>query len=76
AHQLSELINTRLGMSFSSFLRVQRVEAAKTMLKNEPNSSVLSIGMAVGFASQSNFYTAFSKMTGSTPGKYRHCNID
>ncbi|MCF6300319.1 MAG: helix-turn-helix domain-containing protein [Proteobacteria bacterium] len=71
AHQLSELINTQLGLSFSSFLRVQRVEAAKVMLINEPRSSVLSIGMAVGFASQSNFYDAFSKMTGCTPGKYR-----
>lgn len=71
AHQLSELINTQLGLSFSSFLRVQRVEAAKVMLVNEPRSSVLSIGMEVGFASQSNFYDAFSKVTGSTPGKYR-----
>ncbi len=60
-HQLSELINTQLSMSFSSFLRVQRVEAAKVMLVNEPSSSVLSIGMAVGFASQSNFYDAFSR---------------
>ena len=70
-HQLSELVNTKLGMSFSSYLRTQRIEAAKEMLINEPRSSVLSIGMAVGFATQSNFYDAFSKVTGTTPGKYR-----
>lgn len=71
AHQLSELMNTRLGKSFSRYLREQRVTAAQRLLKEEPSASVLSIGLDVGFTSQSNFYEAFREITGTTPGKYR-----
>ncbi len=70
-HQLSELINTRFGVGFSKFLRGQRVEAAKKLLEQDPNASVLSVGLSVGFRSQSNFYTAFRAATGSTPGEFR-----
>ncbi len=71
AHQLSELVNTRLGKGFSRYLRERRVEAAKAMLLAEPKASVLSVGLSVGFTSQSNFYEAFREIEGSTPGQYR-----
>jgi AraC-like DNA-binding protein len=71
AHQLSELLNTRLGKGFSRYLREQRVAAAKIMLRDEPSASVLSVGLNVGFTSQSNFYEAFRELEGSTPGQYR-----
>jgi AraC-like DNA-binding protein len=70
-HQLSELINTHFGVSFSTLIRQHRITAAKTMLLEEPTASVLSVGMAVGFSSQSNFYTAFKELTGQVPGQYR-----
>jgi AraC-like DNA-binding protein len=75
AHQLSELMNTRLGKSFSRYLREQRVTAAQRLLKEEPSASVLSIGLDVGFTSQSNFYEAFREITGTTPGKYRKLDV-
>ena len=71
AHQLSELMNTRLGKGFSRYLREQRINAAKAMLWDEPSASVLSIGLSVGFTSQSNFYEAFREIEGMTPGQYR-----
>ncbi len=71
SHQLSELINTRLGKNFSRYMREYRVQAAQTMLLAEPSASVLSIGLSVGFTSQSNFYEAFREIAGTTPGKYR-----
>ncbi len=74
SHQLSELINTRLGKSFSRYIREQRVQAAKTQLLDEPNASVLSIAMSVGFTSQSNFYDAFREIVGTTPAKFRKLN--
>ncbi|HEY7772221.1 MAG TPA: helix-turn-helix domain-containing protein [Marinagarivorans sp.] len=70
-HQLSELINSQLGMGFSQYLRRLRVEEAKRLLLAEPKASILSIGLSVGFASQSNFYTAFKELEGSSPGQYR-----
>lgn len=70
-HQLSELINARLGKGFSRYLREQRVAAAKAMLCAEPFASVLSVGLSVGFSAQSNFYEAFREIEGMTPGQYR-----
>lgn len=74
SHQLSELINTRLGKGFSRYVREFRVEAAEDMLLEEPSASVLSVGMSVGFTSQSNFYEAFREITGMTPGQFRKVN--
>lgn len=70
-HQLSELVNTRLQMSFSRLLRGHRVRDAQRMLVEEPRASVLSVGLAVGFASQSSFYVAFKDELGVVPGQYR-----
>lgn len=70
-HQTSELINTQFGISFSRLIRQYRINAAKLVLTQEPNASVLSVGLSVGFSSQSSFYTAFREVTGLTPGQYR-----
>jgi len=71
SHQLSELINTGYGVSFSRYIREKRVELAKNLLINEPKSSVLAISLETGFKSQSNFYAAFKEITGKSPGAYR-----
>ena len=70
-HQLSELINTEFQYGFPRYVREHRVRRAKDLLVNEPNSSILAISMAVGFKSQSNFYTAFKDITGVSPGQFR-----
>lgn len=71
SHQLSELINTQLDTSFPRLVRQYRVEAAQRMLIDEPRASVLSIGLSVGFNSQSSFYTAFKDVAGTVPSRYR-----
>ncbi len=71
AHQLSELMNSRLGKGFSRYLREQRIAAAQAMLCEQLSASVLSVGLSVGFTSQSNFYDAFREIDGMTPGQYR-----
>ena len=75
SHQLSELINTQYGCGFPRFIREKRVSEAKQMLLNEPSASVLSIGLATGFKSQSNFYSAFREITGMSPGNFRKNTI-
>lgn len=70
-HQLSELLNARLGKGFARYLREWRIAAACEMLQAEPSASVLSVGLNVGFTSQSNFYEAFREIEGMTPGQYR-----
>ena len=70
-YQLSELLNTQLQLSFSSYLRQHRIKAAEKLLLNEPKSSVLAIGLTVGFNSQSAFYSAFKECHHCAPGQYR-----
>ncbi|MGY1520256.1 helix-turn-helix domain-containing protein [Luteimonas sp. A482] len=70
-HQLSELVNTEFGMGFPRLVRRYRVETAQRMLVEEPRASVLSVGMASGFNSQSSFYVAFKEQVGEVPGAYR-----
>lgn len=71
AHQLSELVNTEFGMGFPRLVRQYRVDDARRMLVEEPRASVLSVGLAVGFSSQSTFYVAFKERVGEVPGAYR-----
>lgn len=71
-HQLSELMNSLLGVSFSTYLRQQRINEAKVLLKDRKKISVLNIALQVGFSSQSNFYDAFKEIVGITPSKYRN----
>ncbi|MBM9578746.1 AraC family transcriptional regulator [Leptospira sp. 201903070] len=70
-HHLSAFINEYLGLSFNRFINFYRVEAAKSMLLEEPERTVLSIGVAVGFNSTSAFHRAFFLETGLTPKQFR-----
>ena len=73
-HQLSELVNSSFSLSFPRYVRHHRIEAAKRMLLAEPDASVLSIGLATGFKSQSSFYTAFRDLAGQAPAAYRNAH--
>ena len=75
AHQLSELINSRLGMGFSRYVRERRVEAAKILLLAAPSQSILSVSLDTGFRSQSAFYAAFKELTGQSPGDFRESQL-
>ena len=70
-HQLSELVNARLGVGFSRYVRERRVEAAKKLLVSAPSQSILSVSLDTGFRSQSSFYAAFKEITGQSPGDFR-----
>lgn len=75
SHQLSELINSRIGKGYSRYIREQRVHAAMEQLINKPSASVLTVGLDVGFSTQSNFYEAFREITGTTPGRFRRFQL-
>ncbi|MDV6234514.1 AraC family transcriptional regulator [Leptospira ellisii] len=69
-HQLSELINQKLNLSFSSWLNRHRVDEAKFLLE-QTEKNVLEIAMEVGFNNRSSFNEAFLKFAGKTPVDYR-----
>jgi len=71
AHQLSQILNQKLKRNFNSFVNEYRIAEAKKMIIEEPDRSILSIGAAVGFNSNTTFCTVFSRMEGVSPGHYR-----
>ncbi|HZS08848.1 MAG TPA: helix-turn-helix domain-containing protein [Blastocatellia bacterium] len=73
AQHLSQIINERLGQSFSDFINSYRIEEAKRRLLDPARRhySVLAIAEEVGFNSKSTFNAAFKKHTGRTPSEFR-----
>ncbi|MBF9015982.1 MULTISPECIES: AraC family transcriptional regulator [unclassified Oceanispirochaeta] len=70
-HQLSQLINDTYRMNFNTFINSYRIKEAKQLLRSSEEQTILSIAYGVGFNSKTAFYNAFSRITGSTPNKYR-----
>jgi len=73
-HHLSQIINERLGQSFSDFINSYRVEEAKRRLLDPAfkHLSLLGIAIDVGFNSKSSFNSVFKKYTNMTPSEFRN----
>jgi len=75
---LSQVINSGFGTSFFDYLNRYRIERARELLENSNNQSdaILTIAFAVGFNSNSAFYSAFKKHVGMTPAQYRQSHLN
>lgn len=69
--QTSELLNSKLGVSFRSYLNSFRIAEAKKILKENPETSILSVAYTTGFGSKTAFNVEFKKSTGMSPLQYR-----
>lgn len=70
-YKVSQVINTYFAKNFYSFLNDYRIEEAKQLLVSDPSLSVKAIMYEVGFNSKNSFYSAFKKITGLSPNRYR-----
>jgi len=70
-HTLSQLLNEELKKGFSQYLNEYRIAEACAIIKEDNGSNFESIGYDVGYNSKSTFYSAFKKITGTTPAKFK-----
>ena len=69
--RLSQLFNDNLQTSFPTYLNTLRIAHAKTLLCADKKLSTEHIADLCGFNSLSTFYSAFKKITGTTPAQFR-----
>lgn len=72
--KLSRIIKSEYDMSYSDIVCTYRIQDAMRYLmdKRFVPYSIDDIGMIVGFRNRQSFFTAFKKMSGTTPDKYRN----
>jgi AraC-like DNA-binding protein len=70
-HQVSELLNERMGTNFTAFINRFRIEAARELLASRPELTVLAVALETGFGNKTSFNEAFKKSTGMTPSEYK-----
>lgn len=71
AHQLSQLLNDNLGKSFSTYINEYRINEACKLITASDHLTFEAIGYEVGYNSKSTFYTAFKKVTDTTPALFK-----
>lgn len=73
ASYLSRLFKKETGDSVSAYIRIQKIEKAKNLLRYS-DYSIIDIANRLSFSSQSHFIQQFRESTGVTPKKYRDNN--
>lgn len=71
SHQLSEILNTKLGTSFRNYTNQFRLLEAKKLLLERPDMAIIAIIYASGFNSKSSFHKLFQTHFGTSPQNYR-----
>lgn len=70
---ISRAIRLDKGMSFNEYVNKLRIEHAITLMKNNPQMSVLDLSVKSGYTSQASFFRNFKQFTGTSPKQFK-CN--
>lgn len=70
-HKLSQFLNDNLSKNFTVFINEFRITEAKELIKSNNTIKLEAVGYDCGFNSKSTFYSAFKKITGTTPAKFK-----
>jgi len=71
-HQLSAIVNSRMGRSFTELVADYRVEEVKKRLSDPAEkANILNIAYDAGFGTKASFNRIFKERTGLTPSDFR-----
>jgi AraC-like DNA-binding protein len=71
-HDLSFLLNEKIGLNFFQFVNAYRVEEAKQIMLSDKykHLNILGIAYSAGFSSKTTFNTVFKTQTGMSPSGF------
>lgn len=69
-NDVSMVVNTCKGISFSQLVGGYRVEYAKRQLLRHPEMKMTNVAMGSGFSSDTSFFRTFKAITGMTPKEW------
>ena len=70
-HCLRRFFHDHMSSDFRTWRNELRIRKAQELIADHPNVSLNKIAQQVGFATRSNFYSYFKKITGQSPADYR-----
>jgi AraC-like DNA-binding protein len=70
-HEVSQVINNRLDISFNHYINEYRIQTACQLLEDADHLTMEGIGKESGFNSKSAFYLAFKTIKQQTPAQYK-----
>jgi AraC family transcriptional regulator len=71
-HHFCRAFKQSTGLPPHTWLTMRRMQVAQDMMIAHPNISLTEIALCVGYQGQAAFGTAFKRVTGATPSKWRH----
>lgn len=70
-NKINEVLNTELGMTFTSYLKKLRLTEGARLLTNKSGATVTEIARSVGYANSSYFNRIFKEEYGCAPRQFR-----
>lgn len=68
---ISQVVNTKIGMSFKEYINELKIDEAKQMIIDNPGTRINEVMFTVGFNSKSLFNKNFKIKIGMTPSEFR-----
>ncbi len=72
SHQLSEILNKKIGKSFYNLMKEYRIKEAQQIIQTDPDRRMIYVALESGFNSKSSFNAAFKQEVGVPPLVYRN----
>lgn len=68
--RLYEIARESYGIGIAEFIRRQRIEKAKSLLRSSPGLTISEVASCCGFQDYNYFFTVFRKLTGKSPKEF------